>query len=106
MSVPRPKSPHQRKQERFRKHYGSKAYLAAIHAQPCEGCGTEQDIEASHIRSKGAGGTWRDLVAKCRQCHREWHNWGRFTWCERKGVLLEQLELAATLNVAKFGGLV
>ena len=53
-------------------------------------------IEVSHVKSRGAGGTWRDTIPQCAACHAEFHQKGRATFCSSRGWPLERLsELAA-----------
>ena len=88
------KSKHQRDQERWAKQYGSEAYIRYIKTLPCCGCGRQSDIEASHVRSRGAGGKWYHIVPKCYDCHqRVWHglNAGRDTFCTRFGWTIQGL---------------
>lgn len=41
----------------------------------CEG-----GMEASHVKSRGAGGTSKDLAPMCAKHHHRFHQWGRATF--------------------------
>lgn len=51
-----------------------KKLLALIRRRPCFVC-FKRPCDASHIRSRGAGGgdTLDNVIALCRPHHREWH---------------------------------
>jgi len=66
----------------FAKHFHSPEHLAYVHSLPCLVCGT-LPVDAHHVRSKGAGGTWRDLVPLCRIHHSEYHTAGHVTFERR-----------------------
>jgi len=53
-------------------------------AKSCSG-----PIEAAHVRSRGAGGTRRDLVPLCQGHHREQHARGVVTFEKTYGVNLD-----------------
>lgn len=55
-----------------------------IKSLPCLVCGnTPSDNE--HVRSRGAGGTYKDIVPLCRTHHNERHQLGRDTFGEKYG---------------------
>jgi hypothetical protein len=62
-------------------HYHSEAYVGHVHSFDCIVPGCERrDIEACHARSKGAGGTWRNLFGCCSHHHRAQHQMGDRTF--------------------------
>lgn len=54
----------------------SKDYLAYIRTLPCDGCGTDQGVQAHHISRAGMGLKCDDFmtVPTCRKCHGEIHS--------------------------------
>lgn len=68
--------------------YGGPEYLAYVTAQPCVVC-RERPCEACHRKSRGAGGTWRDLFPGCMRHHREQHDIGIASFEARYGLDLE-----------------
>lgn len=67
----------ERRARNFAKHYLSEEYVWWIHSLPCLGCGGGRgDIHAAHVRSRGAGGTWRDIIPLCADCHHTQHTQG------------------------------
>lgn len=81
-----------RQSKRFRKHYYSEAYVLAIKAMHCLSC-RKRPCHAHHVKTKGAGGTYRDLVPLCPKHHMELHNSGRKTFAAGHSVnLTEQAE--------------
>lgn len=44
------------------------------------------DAQVHHVRTRGAGGTWRDTVPLCVKHHRELHDIGRDTFAARHDV--------------------
>jgi hypothetical protein len=83
-----------RKRERFRDSYYSQQYLLEIQALGCLVC-RQTPSEAAHVVSRGAGGTWSDLVPLCRDHHREQHTDGIRTFADRHGIDLR--DAAATV---------
>jgi len=79
-----------RKRQRFQDAFGSAAYLERIQALPCVVCG-QTPSEAAHVRSRAAGGTWRDLVPLCHAHHQEQHTIGIRSFEDRHGVDLAAL---------------
>jgi RNase P subunit RPR2 len=61
-----------RKRKRFAEAFGSRERVEAIRRTPCVVCGVVPS-ENAHVRSRGAGGTWQDVVPLCRDHHREQH---------------------------------
>lgn len=56
------------------------AHADRIRAMPCAICGKPGPSDPAHVRSRGAGGTWRDLVPLCRADHAELHEIGRHSF--------------------------
>jgi hypothetical protein len=69
---PMAKSNAKRKKARFLKAFGSRERVLAIKAMPCLVCGALPSDNA-HIKSRGAGGSFRDVVPLCRNHHQEHH---------------------------------
>ena len=75
-----------RRQDRFARQFGSKARLTKIQEMPClvhshgrrSACPSRglQFSQAAHARSRGAGGTARDIVPLCHICHTRQHAQG------------------------------
>lgn len=63
------------------RNFGERANL--VRAMPCllSGAGCKGQVEAAHVRSRGAGGDRRDLVPLCSGHHREQHQRGLPTFC-------------------------
>ena len=82
----RPVNP-ERKARRFANTYHSDEFVAWIHSMPCcvPGC-DERQIEATHIRSRGAGGKWEDVVPMGAAHHRELHQLGIRTFSAKYGI--------------------
>lgn len=61
----------------------------------CEG-----QVQAAHVRSRGAGGTRRDLVPLCAGHHEQQHRWGIVTFQDRHRLDLFAVaaEIAADLD--------
>ena len=95
----RPRNP-ERRVELYERAFGDRGEL--VRAMPCLllGSGCWGPIEAAHVRSRGAGGTRRDLVPLCARHHREQHDRGIRTFQERHGVDLRAAadQLAAELD--------
>ena len=62
-----------------------KAYGAIWSGSACDGA-----IEAAHVRSRGAGGTRRDLVPLCERHHREQHQRGIESFSTRYSLNLPE----------------
>ena len=81
--------------ERRRENFGERAVY--VRGMPClVGVSCSGPIEAAHVRSRGAGGTRRDLVPLCQAHHREQHQRGKRSFAESHGLDLE----AAAARVA------
>lgn len=75
-----------RRKERHGVAFGSKAEW--LRQMSCCVCG-RQPSDPHHVRSRGAGGTAKDLVPLCRADHRELHQIGARTFAERHEIDLE-----------------
>ena len=52
-------------------------HAEAIRAMPCSACSACAPSEPHHVKSRGAGGKWSDMVPLCSDCHRRVHQHGR-----------------------------
>ncbi len=87
----------ERRAKLYARNFGPKATW--IRSLACATCGANDQIQAAHIRSRGAGGSSVDLIPQCAPCHGQWHALGRLTFCARFGVTLGDLQqLAADLE--------
>ena len=77
-----------RRKKRFDQAYHSLERVLWVKNGPCGVCGAEPS-ENMHIRSRAAGGTWRDVVRGCRVHHNELHQTGIKTFEERHDICLE-----------------
>lgn len=66
--------------------------LARIRMRPCLIC-FKRPVEASHIRSRGAGGddSEANVIPLCHRCHREWHRLGCDSMAEKYQAIAEFL---------------
>lgn len=71
--------------------FGSRERLLWIQARRCDTCGTAPPSEASHIRSRGAGGGKSEMISQCRPCHRELHAVGVATFQRRHHLNLRAM---------------
>ena len=71
-----------RKAKDWHKHFGSVSRVLAVNALGCAVC-REGPSENAHVRSRAAGGTWRDVVPLCWWHHREQHAIGWETFRRR-----------------------
>lgn len=88
--TPLKKANRKRQRARFERAYGSPANVERIRNTPCVICGRTPS-EAAHVRSRGAGGTWRDIVPLCSEHHREQHQVGIATFERRHKIDLAAL---------------
>ena len=72
----------ERKKREYARCYGSKERVERIRALGCAVCGKAPSDNA-HVRSRGAGGTWRDVVPLCPDHHSEQHRVGWDTFRAR-----------------------
>lgn len=64
--------------EKYARQYGGpgypeKDYRTYVVLRPCCACRANDSIEAHHVKTRAAGGTWKDLVPLCNGCHTEYH---------------------------------
>ena len=52
--------------------YESKAYLEFVRSMACCVC-MEQETDAHHVKTVGAGGSDLGVIPLCRLHHQEWH---------------------------------
>jgi 5-methylcytosine-specific restriction endonuclease McrA len=79
-----------RRAKRFASGFGSVARVEWMQGLPCAACGARPS-ECAHVRSRGAGGDWRDVVPLCMTCHRLQHEEGVHTFQRRRGLDLRAL---------------
>lgn len=93
-----------KKDERFARQFHSREFVEWMQAKPCccGECGglsggfAGRRREVHHVKSRGAGGSWKDTVPLSWACHGELHTRGQKTYCQARGWPLERLsELAA-----------
>jgi hypothetical protein len=78
-----------RREALFKRSFLSKERVKWVRAQPSVVSGRTPCI-GHHVKSRGAGGTYRDIVPLTQDEHLEIHNRGRLTCEEKWGVDLEQ----------------
>ena len=94
-----------RAESRFRRNFGSKAYVEAIRAAPCivQGSPNPTPCEGPpvcmHRRARRAGDGWIDIVPACQRHHDESHR-GIQTFTRKYDL---DLEAAAAQMVTAFG---
>lgn len=71
--------------DKFELYYGSKERVNVINNIPCIIC-QKLPCENCHVISKGAGGTWRDIVPMCHQHHLLQHQLGNITFSKRFNI--------------------
>lgn len=90
----------ERRVERYEQAFGDRGEL--VRAMPCLllGNGCWGPIEAAHVKSRGAGGTRRDLVPLCSRHHEQQHTRGIKTFAEEHGLDLRAAadRIAAALD--------
>lgn len=88
--------------ERRAHHYGPPGYLDYVHDQPCaiRGC-KRRPTQAAHATTRGAGGTWEDLLPLCWKHHAEQHTAGILTFQKRYQINLARVAAAVRLNWEK-----
>lgn len=76
----------ERRLERYAAAFGDRGEL--VRAMPCICLGNEchGPIEAAHTKSRGAGGSRRDMVPLCARHHRRQHDRGIQTFEHETGV--------------------
>lgn len=63
-----------RRELRFRRQYGTSAYIELLTSLPCVEC-NRRPVDPSHVRSRGAGGRWHQQVPHCREHHDAWEQY-------------------------------
>lgn len=59
-----------RKVRNYEKHFGSEKRVIEVKSLSCAVCGFYIS-ENAHVKSRGGGGTWEDIVNLCNRHHRE-----------------------------------
>lgn len=77
-----------RRQKRWLEQYHSPAFVRWIWAHACVACG-HYPSTCAHVTSRGAGGTWRDIVPLCVRCHGEQHVIGIESFERRHAIDLQ-----------------
>ncbi len=62
---PIPRVNRERKKRLFAEDFYSQEFVDFIHSLPCALCGIRRNVEAAHVRSRGAGGKAKDVVPLC-----------------------------------------
>lgn len=68
-----------------KKRYGSDKRRMTVAWMGCLACG-RRPCDNHHVKSVGAGGTYRDIVPLCRTHHREYHDVGHDTFEKKYGL--------------------
>ena len=91
------------RRERFAKQYHSPGFVFYTHSQRCvvPGC-HDRRMDACHYRTKGNGGTWRDVFPGCHVHHMEQGSAGVHTFQRRYDV---ELDCAVDEHVASWEAL-
>lgn len=55
------------------------------------GCGFTP-CDPAHVKSRGAGGTYRDIIPLCHRHHQEQHTIGILTFARKYNTTLEEME--------------
>lgn len=81
-----------RKAQKWTRQFHSHARVSFVKSQTCVACGALPPCENHHVVSRGAGGTFEDIVPLCVSCHRELHgpNGGIKTFEKKHGVDLKE----------------
>lgn len=74
----------ERAARRRERQFGPTGYVAWLLSHPCITCGDPATDPSHAARSRGAGGTWKEMVPQCRRCHQELHDKGAsaFPWVD------------------------
>jgi len=85
--------------------WGPESFQRWLHGLACviPGCAA-RDVEAAHSVSRGAGGTWKDIVPLCRDHHREQHTAGLVTFEQRYGIDLRAAAATVQRRWREIGG--
>ncbi len=92
------------KRAKFEEKFGPPGFVEFVHAYGCvvekqsgsaDGC--LGAIEVAHVKSRGAGGTWKNgTVGLCTAHHREQHSFGIKTFAARHNLDLDLWACAVT----------
>ena len=90
----------ERRREKFERQYHSPGFIYYTHQQACivPDC-PNRNMDACHERSRGAGGTWRDVFPGCHVHHMEQETGGKRTFEKRHRV---DCRAAADVHVARW----
>jgi hypothetical protein len=87
----------ERADRRFEKQFHSAEFVGWTREQRCVVSGRVASVwdpvVCAHVRGRGAGGTWRDIVPMLDSLHRELHQSGQKTFGKKYGVDLESLAM-------------
>ncbi|MCA9329230.1 hypothetical protein KDA11_01160, partial [Candidatus Saccharibacteria bacterium] len=78
--------------KRKQHNFGVDERITIINAMPCcvDGCTRSPSVNM-HTRSRGAGGTYRDIIPACQMHHDESHRLGIKTFATKYGLDLSTL---------------
>ena len=91
LQKPKPKSVRRRRRRaagRYKRQFG--AHASFLRSLSCCCCGDRRNLHVHHVKTRGAGGTWRDTVPLCPSCHAFAHQHGN-----QALELLWEVDLAA-----------
>ena len=78
-----------KKSEKYEREFGD--YAEVIRQSECCACSKSPPSDPHHVRARGAGGTKKDLVPLCRDCHNTVHNIGIESFRTRYGIDLKTI---------------
>jgi len=80
-----------RKKKAFKKNFHSEGRVLKIKAMGCvvKGC-WNQDIVNAHMKSRGSGGTYKDILPLCNQHHTEEHSIGNTVFIEKYSINVKE----------------
>ena len=88
--TPKEKWKEKRRAERLKKRnlrqFGTKAFRKLVAEMNCCACGNPPPSQLHHVKTRGAGGTYRDIAPLCYRCHSDIHNVGSKTFQLKKNV--------------------
>ena len=77
----------ERKTARLEKHWGPDGFVEWCKTMNCVVTG-QSGVELHHVKSRGSGGTWKDIVPLSPEKHRELHRIGVKSFEERYTISL------------------
>jgi hypothetical protein len=84
----------ERAQRLFERQFHSDEFVKWVQGHGCSIPGCDRGpVEAAHSVSRGAGGTWADVLPLCRSHHREQHDLGVQTFSSKYGIDMAALAL-------------